>query len=291
MKLLVADAEWNPEDNDQVHCLSCKVFDSSDPVLRFTEPEPLRDYVEDLKPDRWVFHNGISADLPVLNKHGWTNLSHKDILDTFVISRLVDYSKFNTHSLKELGLYLGVHKGDYTGGWDVYTESMGEYCDQDVVVTEAILNLYRKEVFSPDWAKAMRVEHDMAWVSHQIQDNGFLFDTDEAQGLLDLVQAEKTRLEESFQTSFKPTLVEVNRIKYRTKQDGTLFANVIKAISEYPKTEVDGEELVCYDYKLFNPGSPQDRIDVLWDAGWKPFDRTKGHNKKLREVRNARYLR
>jgi len=36
-------------------------------------------------------------------------------------------------------------------------------------------------------------------------------------------------------------------------------------------------ELVCYDFIDFNPASPKMRIERLWEAGWKPFEKTKGH--------------
>ena len=49
--------------------------------------------------------------------------------------------------------------------------------------------------------------------------------------------------------------------------------------------KVEGDELICFDYQAFNPGSPVDRIDVLWDAGWKPVIKTKGHKKFEKDSR------
>lgn len=43
-------------------------------------------------------------------------------------------------------------------------------------------------------------------------------------------------------------------------------------MDKYPLTKVEGDELLCFDYEAFNPGSPIDRIDVLWGAGWKTLD-------------------
>jgi DNA polymerase I-like protein with 3'-5' exonuclease and polymerase domains len=82
-------------------------------------------------------------------------------------------------------------------------------------------------------------------------------------------------LEEQFQVDFPPKLTEVNRIKYRLKKDGGEMATVRRAKEKYAMTTVEGDDLVCFDWIEFNPGSAKDRIDVLWDAGWKPVDKTK----------------
>jgi hypothetical protein len=131
----------------------------------------------------------------------------------------------------------------------------------------------------------MRVEHDMAIVSWDMNQNGFSFNKTEAEGLLSEVDFEMKTLEDSFQKEFPPKLVEVNRLKYRTKKDGTLFSTVEEAMTKYPLTKVEGDELLCFDYEAFNPGSPIDRIDVLWGAGWKPWMKTKGHKKHEKENR------
>jgi hypothetical protein len=53
--------------------------------------------------------------------------------------------------------------------------------------------------------------------------------------------------------------------------------SVLKAKAESDMTSVQGDDLACYNYVPFNPGSPVDRIDVLWEAKWKPFEKTKTH--------------
>jgi hypothetical protein len=56
---------------------------------------------------------------------------------------------------------------------------------------------------------------------------------------------------------------------------------VTKAQEKYPQTRVDWSynppELVCYDWIEFKPSSPKMRIDRLWEAGWTPVEKTKGH--------------
>lgn len=285
MKILVADAEWDGDRQSKIHCVSCKLLGKEHPVQRFTGMSVFEEYIKDINPNKWVFHNGLTSDIKVLNKLTKLDILERNVIDTFVVSRLVNYKKFRTHSLKEIGEYLGVYKGDYNGGWDEYTPEMGEYCDGDVLVAEAVFNHYRKEIMDPRWADAMRLEHDTASLCYTIGKTGFQFDQIEAEDILSDIHEDIKVLEDSFKSTFSSKLIEVNRLLYKTTKDGRLYTTVLKAIEKYPKTEVVGHELVCYDYKEFNPGSPKDRIDVLWSAGWKPYDKTKGHNEALRRAR------
>jgi len=286
--ILIADCETDGFDYTKMHCLSCKPYGTSEAVRRFTDMGKLEEYVDEVKPTKWVFHNGLGFDLYALNELTGIEVAHTDIIDTQVVSKLVNYAKFRTHSLKELGGYLGVYKGDYTGGWDTYTEEMGEYCDQDVLVLEAIFKHYYKYIVDPKWAKSLRVEHEMAHICHNMKKVGFGFDKEGAADLLLNINKEKSELEDSFKAAFGKKLVEAKRIKYRTKEDGTLYSNVIKALGDYPKTLIEGDELVCYEHKEFNPASPKDRIDALWDAGWKPHEKTLGHIKATKKRRMSR---
>jgi hypothetical protein len=65
------------------------------------------------------------------------------------------------------------------------------------------------------------------------------------------------------------------------------MSSVVKAQEKYPKTELDKSryppQLICYDWIDFNPASPKLRIERLWEAGWKPVDKTKGHIEYDRE--------
>lgn len=281
-RLVLCDVEANGLDPTVIHFIRVKV-----PAIGFAYTFfDMSQFIAFAKatPTKWVFHNGLGYDVWVINKLVEPNLiDPKDIVDTMVVSKLVNYQKFITHSLKEIGNYLGVHKGEYTGGWDVCTPEMITYGEQDVEVLEAVFNHYSKYIYDKDWAKAMRVEHDMAIICHDMQSNGFSFNIPVAEVFLDQVTSEMKLLEDSFQTTFPPQLVEVNRIKNRVTKGGEPYATVAKALESYPMTRVEGDELVCFDYKAFNPGSAIDRIDVLWDSGWKPTEMTKGHKKFIRE--------
>jgi len=285
MKIVMADTEADGLNPTKIHFIRVKTLDGF--AFTFFDMEAFTLWATIYKPDKWVFHNGLGYDVWVINRLVGPLINPRDVVDTAVVSRLVNYNKFSTHSLKELGQYLGVFKGEYTGGWDVCTPEMVAYGEQDVEVLEAIFNYYKPQIMDPAWAKAMRVEHDMAIICHDMSTNGFYFDETKAKELLDSIQTEMKEIEDNFATTYPPKLVEVNRIKHRQKADGSLYKNVEDAMTKYPMTRVEGDELVCFDYEPFNPASPKHRIDVLWDAGWKPTQKTKGHKKFEKESRRA----
>jgi DNA polymerase I len=280
---IIADAEWNGDAEDTIHVISLSEYPKGT-VRRFTDMSSFEDFVKKTPVKKWFFHAGLTADIPVINKvFGRTLIKPEDVVDTFVVSRLVDYKAYNTHSLKEIGQHLGVYKGDYEGDWACYTSEMGDYCDQDVEVLRAIVDKFWKYIVDPSWAKAMETEHKTASLCRELKDNGFSFNKGLAEELLEAILEEMEELENSFQVSFPPRLVLDRKIQYKKKADGTLYKRVQEAIDSAPKTEVHGPELHVYTYEEFNPGSPKHRIDVLWDAGWKPFEKTKGHLQAIRE--------
>ena len=282
-KIVFADIETDGLAPTKIHFIRVKTSDGF--IQTFFDMSVFKTWVEFYQPDKWVFHNGLGFDVWHINRLVAPLINPRSVIDTFVVSKLVDYQKFITHSLDELGEFLGIKKLKFDGPWDVCTEEMVTYGEQDVEVLEAIFDYYKDYIYSVDWAKSMRIEHDMAIVCWDMNQNGFSFNKPEAEGLLAEVDSEMKTLEDSFQKEFPPKLVEVNRLKYRTKKDGTLFSTVEDAMDKYPLTKVEGTELVCFDYEAFNPGSPIDRIDVLWGAGWKPWMKTKGHKKHEKENR------
>jgi len=277
--LLLGDVEANGLEPTKIHCIATQEYPKGSKNL-FTSTKLFEEYYLDTKPKKSFWHNGLGYDVKVINRLIKPNLiDPKTVVDTMVVSKTTNYSKFSTHSLKELGEYLKVYKGDYDGGWDEYTPKMGLYCEQDVEVLKAIVDHYWKYIIDPDWSDAFRLEHDIAILCDEMHFNGFLFNRSKAKSLLKDVKDKMGRLEKAFKAEFDSKLEEVKRLKLRYKADGTLFSTVQAAIDTYPKVvfDTDTHEAIVYDYIEFDPASPKKRIDVLWDAGWKPFEKTKGH--------------
>lgn len=102
----------------------------------------LSEYCDKLsEADVVIGHNIIDFDCPALAKLN-SVLVTKTVFDTIVLSRALEPDRIQGHGLKPWGKSLGILKGEYgeqEDAWDVFTEDMYDYCEQDVVVT---LTLY-----------------------------------------------------------------------------------------------------------------------------------------------------
>jgi len=279
MLTVVSDVETDGLDPDNLWCVvnkelgekSYKTWDITSGYETFIE------YAKTV--DRWVFHNGINYDGPVINKLlGSTVIDPFKICDTFVVSRLVNYMGYNGHGLDEIGISLGQAKTVFND-WERYTPEMLSYCKDDVDLGTKVYKKYERYIDDPAWAMSMETEHRMAMLCKKMHTNGFKFNLQLANEVLPQIQDRLDELSAEMQRAFPPELKEVHRIQYRTKADGELYSTTANAMDNFPKTVIDGDELVCFNWVSFNPGSHQNRIDKLWDAGWNPTEKSKSHYK------------
>jgi len=295
MKTVAIDIETDALDATRIHVICAQDVDTGEKYeflnVSHIEEEEERFVGWCSTVTTFVFHNGIGFDVPVINK-----LVRKEcilpsmVLDTLILSRLIDYTLDGKgHSLKAWGQRLGEFKIGFDQ-FEVLTQEMIDYCHQDVEVTAQLYKKFKKVIADPEWQDAIRCEHDIQILCEEMTAHGFSFDDAKAESLLDEVELRMFELEDGFQVDFPPQLQEVNRIKYRRKKDGGLMSNVTKAQEKYPHTRVDWSynppELVCYDWIEFKPSSPKMRIERLWEAGWTPVEKTKGHIQYDREQKH-----
>jgi len=286
MRILVSDIETNGLD-DSTKLWICGGKDiTTGEISRFDNCH--EDPVAKQKAIEWyesadliIGHNFLQFDAPMLNRLLKPRLIDPcKVIDTLVVSRLHNYDieipkgARSPHSLQAWGMRLNKHKGDFHE-FNRFSIEMVDYWYQDIEVTESLFNHFHDIIWSPDWRKSLRAEHDVQIELVRTKYYGFQFDKTKAEFLLNSIEQKKKTLEEQFQVDFPPKLTEVNRIKYRLKKDNTEMATVVKAKEKYALTNVEGEDLICYDWIEFKPGSPKDRIKALWDAGWHPVDKTK----------------
>jgi DNA polymerase-1 len=234
--------------------------------------------------DLIIGHNFLSFDAVQLNSLLKPRLiDPKKIIDTLIVSRLVDYDiripkgAKKPHSLQAWGIRLGKYKGDHND-WSKFSEEMVKYWYQDIEVSHALYEHFSGVIRNPDWSKSLRAEHDLQTELVRTKHYGFAFDTPKAEMLLGSIQTKLAELKEQFRVDFPPKLNLVNTIKYRLKEDGEEMATVKKAKERYALTDKVGDDLLCYDWIDFKPSSSKDRADALWDAGWTPVDKSKTFN-------------
>lgn len=86
-----------------------------------------------------------------------------------------------SYSLAAWGCRLGLHKGDYEGGFDEFNEAMFDYMMQDGAVTHLLL---QKLLAHEPSEQSVELEHRIARLCFQIEQNGFPFDERKAVDLL-----------------------------------------------------------------------------------------------------------
>jgi DNA polymerase I len=223
----------------------------------------------------FVFHNGMSYDSKVLHDLWGINLDKSKCIDTYITSKLKDYSKFRTHSLDEIGQFLGEPKLPKPTDWSVCTDEMVEYGKQDVVVLEKVYNYLEDFIKEPKNKRALRTEHDFQW--WQARSRGFHFDLERANELLSDVKKDILKIDFSSQKEVKN--IE-HKIKYN--KDGELSKRSLDFMLR-DNVYVEGDTAIQEVCEPFNPGSHKQRIQLLNKSGWKPTEPTPTYLKKKRE--------
>ena len=164
--------------------------------------EDFKKYVSSKGEAKFVFHNGIGFDVPVVARLWNVVLGRSMVIDTLVLSRLADPSKSGGHSLRNWGNILGFPKGDHSD-WSQLSEEMITYCMQDVEVTQAVHEKLLKELqgFSQE---SQDLEHQVAWCTMDQERNGWLVDQRKCYDLLGIFKERMNVIQDELQETFPP---------------------------------------------------------------------------------------
>ena len=228
----------------------------------------------------WVGHNVLDYDLPILHDLVGLTVSTDLVLDTLVLSRLVDYPR-DGHSIESYGLEFNLPKGEFND-WSKLTEEMVSYCRRDVDVCHLIFNKYDAVSRSSKWQPAIRLEHDFAVICHSMGRTGFAFNVVAANRLRLRVEKEIEELDHEIR-SFPPRFKFIREVTPKATKWGTINQSSIPAVLRPRIHEFSvGNTFSFCQWEAYNPDSLKQTIDLLWNAGWKPEDKTKGHIEALR---------
>ena len=247
MKSAIVDIETDSLTPSKIHCIVSKDLDTSEvKVWDYNNLNTFNSWASTI--DKFIMHNGVSFDAPVLNRLLNTNIKLNQIIDTLILSQLHNPTRDGGHSLAIWGERLGKPKWEYED-FAEYSPQMLEYCKNDVEVTES---LYKK--LSEDKNRfssySIRLEHKVRAIIDQQEKNGFTLNMQKAIGLLARLTDEAKCLEKWSKTEFEPTIIE---LKTKTK------------------------------YVPFNIGSRQQIAERLISLGWKPKQFTDKGNIKVSE--------
>ena len=250
MKVAIVDIETDSLQPTLIHCIVAKDLQTSQVLVwDHSNLDNFKHWAKTI--DRFVMHNGISFDAPNLNRLLGTQIKLEQTIDTLVLSQLFNPIRDKGHSLQAWGERLNHYKMEYED-FSQYSESMLEYCKNDVELTHQVYNQLKKEgaTFSN---RSIRMEHKVRAIVDKQEKNGFALDIRKAIGLLSRLSDEAQDLEAWSKVSFEPTVVE---LKTKTK------------------------------YIPFNIGSRQQIADRLMELGWKPkeFTEKSGQPKISEEI-------
>ena len=224
-----------------------------------------------------IGHNVIGFDLPVLARLLGMTYDPSRVIDTLVVSQLLNYNIPGGHSLEAWGERLGFPKTKFKD-FSKLTEEMVSYCQQDVRIAAKLFELFKPYIESKDWHKALRLEHDVAYLCNDLTTTGFGFDYDTAQKLHSEILSKLQVLQNELQTAFPPRSKLVREITPVATKHGTLHQKDFRWLKDGNLTPFHpGCTFSLITFEPFNPGSPKQCVERLNDAGWRPYEKTKGH--------------
>jgi DNA polymerase-1 len=234
-----------------------------------------------------IGHNYLGYDGIHLERLAGHPLDVNKVLDTLIVSKLVDYSR-QGHSVEDYGLEFGIEKGKFND-FSKYSQEMEDYCIRDVDITHRIWTKYLRYINNPERANSIRLEHDFQLVCNSLEKDGFAFNAAKAATLLRRVEDELSQLDEAILLSFPPKLKLIREITPKETKHGTIsLASVPISMRKDIADLTVGAPFSYCSWVEFNPSSHKQIIGVLNDAGWQPVDKTKTHIDAERELNSLK---
>ena len=229
----------------------------------------------------WIGHNYLGYDGPVLRDLLDLALDVEKVLDTLVVSKLIDYSR-GGHSIEDYGLEFGLEKGKFSD-FSKYSEEMEGYCVRDVDICHRIYVKYQRYITNPQHHPSIRLEQAFQLVVNDLHSNGFCFNSVKAGKLLAKVTDELALLDKDILEAFPPRLKLIREIHPKETKHGTLSRQDFRWVVDGDLCVYNGGPFCRCGWSDFNPSSHKQIVHVLSEAGWKPSDKTQTHIETERE--------
>lgn len=295
---VVLDIEANGLENPtEIWCIVCKDIDKGEVhVWRNVtqDKEEREDFLTFAKSvTLWVGHYIIAYDLCVLRSLLGLSIdynSHTSLVDTLIVSKLVDYSR-QGHSVEDYGIEFGKPKGNnhYLDFFKKWSEELEKYCIQDVEISYEIYRKYSNIINNPSWSKSINLEQNFQGVCNDLHTNGFYFNTPRARVLLDDVTKVLAELDGEIHDAFPPKLKLIREIHPKTTKFGTLHRGDFRWVEDGNLSEYNGGPFSRCLWVPFNPASTKQQVEVLNTAGWRPTDKTKTHIETIRLISRLKF--
>ena len=275
MRRLVFDIETDDLKATKVWCIVAQDLDSSE-LFRFA-PHQLESGLELLQAsDRLIGHNIIGFDIPIIENLLGVDLSTKKLVDTLVLSRLLNPVREGGHSLEMWGYRLNYTKTEFDD-YARYSPEMLKYCVRDVQLNTMVYYKLREEAkgFSKE---SVGLEQEVSLILKEQEQNGFEFNRQKAEKLLSELYKRMNEAEEEVHETFRPKQIFEKIIPQYIK-DGSLSKlgsnettnkKVRLTDEEYTLLKNGTPSFVRTHEEEFNLGSRKQIGEYLQDFGWKP---------------------
>jgi DNA polymerase-1 len=246
-------------------------------VFRESEQEAFKSFAE--RVTLWIGHNVISYDCYWLSHLLGISFSPGNVLDTYVLSMLLNVGREGGHSLESWGLRLKFPKGDFHD-FSQWSQEMEDYCIQDVELNHRVyITLWAVVERNPGaFDKAIEIEMYSMWVANDMHHNGFKFNIKAAMEMRSELETKLQTLLQSLQGAFPPKAKLIREVTPKLTKHGTISKVGLQWYKDNDYTIFQADSpFSLVEFVPFNPSSVQQIIERLWEAGWKPINKTKGH--------------
>ena len=257
------------------------------------DPTEFNTYAKEV--DIWVGHNFINYDSKVLNNLLGLGLCSDNVIDTLVLSRLLNFRSPGGHSLDSWGESFGVKKPNFSD-FSQWSQELEDRCIIDVDINVKLYEHFLPFLEAADWQSSINTEHQIAWILNDVQKNGFSFDIPAASKLYKQLTSRVETLLDVLQSAFPPRSKLIREVTPKGTKHGTISAvdfrwldNNQRDLSSYSI----GAPFSRYTIEEFNPKSTKQVVERLKELGWKPFEKTKGHieAERNRDTKRLRYFK
>jgi DNA polymerase-1 len=282
---VVIDIEGNGLKPTHIWCVVCKDIDTGK-IYIFRDADEFKEFAKGVT--KWIGHNILDYDAPVLANLFGVVLPFERITDTLILSKLVDYSR-KGHSIEQYGEEFGLLKSKFSD-WTKWSQELEDRCVQDVAITHKVYLKYLKVIQDKEWKRSIELEHKFQLIANSLHTNGFFFNKEKANKLLLRILKDLKALDDDILKEFPPREVLIREFTPKATKHGTISkSSVPRALHDRISDFEIGKTYRHTRTEDFNPASHKQLIAVLASSGWSPVDKTQTHIDTERELRRLRY--
>jgi DNA polymerase I len=233
--------------------------------------------------DEIITQNGIDYDLPLLKKLlGWVPPKRIKLLDTLIISMVMDYKRFGFgHSLEKWAEYFNRIKPPISS-WVKFDPAMIHRCIEDTELTLLTFNKLVKEVkiaatSKPIIKTSLRAEHATATFIAKAKERGWRINVAELKELTEKLSARNKEISDILSPKLPSRIKKTSKVRSPIYNKSGVYSVITAKAFEIEPTRGLSDRPVDGPFSMLERYPPDiDSIDCLkkylYSIGWKPIE-------------------